>query len=171
MGLLSKSTGPPSPEEFAKLLLNRLQAAGDQRQARFDPGEFRLYFTKDGEDTGITFLGNFYREFSGLSESDQPAWWSRVIRGVLSYEKSIPDEFEDAKPDLRPAVRSRSHVELLRLDQEIKGEPLPDVPFLPIGDGRRVAVACPRQSTIYRRNKRRTALLPQGLRTVRRAAS
>lgn len=134
MGFFSSLFRPPNRREFAELLMERLRQAGDLREARFDEPEFRIFFTQDGQEAGIAYLSNLYKEFLQLPKEEREKWWKAAIRGALAYRKGIPDDYEDAKPDLRPAVRSRSHLEATRLDAIIQGAEFPEVPYEPIGD-------------------------------------
>lgn len=140
MGLFSGLFQPPNQKQFAELLIERLKQAGDPREARFDEPEFRIFFTEDGKDAGIAYLSNLYKEFCQLPKEERQKWWTAAIRGALAYRKGIPDEFEDAKPDLRPAVRSRSHLEATRLDAVLQGVDFPAVPYELIGDHLAAAV-------------------------------
>ena len=106
-----------------------MQQAGDPRAARFDESEFRIFFTEDGKDAGIAYLSNLYKEYLPASQGRAAKWWTAAIRGALAYRKGIPEDYEDAKPDLRPAVRSRSHLEATRLDAMLQGVDFPAVPY------------------------------------------
>ncbi len=134
MGFFRSFFRPPDQREFAELLMERLREAGDRREARFDEPEFRIFFTEDGKEAGIAYLSNLYKEFLHITKEERDKWWKAAIRGALAYRKGIPEEYEDAKPDLRPAVRSRSHLEATRLDAVIQGADFPEVPYDPIGD-------------------------------------
>jgi hypothetical protein len=140
MGFFSGFFQPPNQRRFAELLIERLQQAGDPREARFDESEFRIFFTEDGKDAGIAYLSNLYKEYCQLPKDERPKWWSAAIRGALAYRKGIPDDYDDAKPDLRPAVRSRSHLEATRLDAILQGVEFPAVPYESIGDHLAAAV-------------------------------
>jgi hypothetical protein len=134
MGFMDRFFGPPSPEKFATMLLDRLRQAGDRRQGVYDKDDFRLVFTEDGKQAGILNLRNLYGEFLKSPKNEHKAWWSRAVRAMLSHNIPTPDEFEDARLDLRPIVRTRSYVESLRLQTEIEGETFKEIPYQPVGD-------------------------------------
>ena len=134
MGLIDKLFGPPSPERFARQLMAALRKAGDPREARFNPDKFQIRFYDEGRDAGVANLRNFYDEHCRIPRPERPRHIKHICRGLLTYLKDVPSEFEDVRPDLRPIVRARSYFEFLRLQSEIEGHPTPDIPFHDVGD-------------------------------------
>lgn len=134
MGLIEKFFGPPSQDRFARSLLAALRRAGDPREARYNPEKFQIRFYDAGRDAGIANLRNFYDEHCRIPRSERQRHLRHIVRGLLTYLKQVPDEFEDARPDLRPIVRARSYFEFLRLQSEIEGHESPDIPFHDVGD-------------------------------------
>lgn len=133
MGLFSRFFGPPSQDQFAKILLNALRKAGDKRPCQYDPKEFRLIHTEEGEQAGITNLRNLYIEYCNLPKSVRNSMLDRVCRGLLNPMET-PEEFEDVKPDLLPTVRSRALIEVFKLEQELAGSDKFELPMLPLTD-------------------------------------
>lgn len=125
--------GPPSRGAFARQLIRQLRRAGDRRPTNFDAEKFTLELFEDGRKIGSMNLRNLYEEFIRAPRSERPAWWSRTLRGLLT-KAAVPEDFEDARPDLRPIVRTRSYVESLRLQAEIEGAPPSPIPYVPVGD-------------------------------------
>lgn len=134
MGLIDKFLGPPTPERFARQLMHALRRAGDPRQADFNREKFQIRFTDDGRDAGVANLRNFYDEHCRVSRTERTKHLKHVVRGLLTYLKEVPLEFEDVRPDLRPIVRGRSYFEFLRLQSAIEGHTPPDIPSHDIGD-------------------------------------
>lgn len=134
MGLINRLFGPPSPERFARQLLAALRRAGDPREARYNPDKFQIRFYEEGRDAGIANLRNFYDEHCRVPRGERPRHLKHIVRGLLTYLKQVPADFEDARPDLRPIVRARSYFEFLRLQSEIEGHIPPDIPCHDVGD-------------------------------------
>lgn len=124
---------PASPELFAGMVIARMQKAGDQRQVDFDQDQFRLMLSENDKQVGIVNLRNLYDEFLRTSTSDRDKWWSTVMRALLQ-NLPPPNDFEDARPDLRPALRTRSYIETQRLAAEVEGAEPPRLPYQPVGD-------------------------------------
>lgn len=126
---------PPTKDEFAHVLLQALRDAGEDRPAEVNSELFVLQFEKKGSRPGNTlFLGNFYDEHCSLDPEDRPGHLEHVIRAIASSEMKIPEEFDDAKMDLLPVVRTRSFLENASLQGLIEHGKPADVPSYPIGD-------------------------------------
>lgn len=134
MSLIDRFFGPPSPDRFARQLLAALRKAGDPREARYSSAKFQIRFFQDGSDAGVANLRNFYDEHCRVPRQERTRHMRHVVRGLLTYLKEVPIDFDDARPDLRPIVRARSYFEFLRLQSEIEGHPAPNIPFHDVGD-------------------------------------
>jgi hypothetical protein len=134
MALFDRFLGRPSRNRFARLLADGLKQAGDDRETVYEPGEFRLVFYEDGKVVGVANLRNLYDEYCGAPQSERPNRLRNCIRSILSWRKEIPEEFEDVRPDLRPIIRARSFLELLRIEQEIESPDGLGIPHQPVGD-------------------------------------
>lgn len=133
MSLLDKLFGPPSRDRFAEQVMRALRAAGDRRTVAYDAENFRLVFTSDGPGSGTSHLTNLYLEHCRVPRRGRKQHLSHVVRGLLTYLKEVPEDLDAARPDLRPAVRTRCYLELMRLHSEIDGHDPPDIPYQPIG--------------------------------------
>ncbi|PHS08374.1 MAG: hypothetical protein COA78_12860 [Blastopirellula sp.] len=134
MGLFDYFFKPSTQSSFAELLIQRLHDAGETKEIEYDEESFQLRLFDDGEEAGLVNLCNLYAEFNQLDDSESEQFFSRVTKALLSYQKEVPDEYADAKPDIRPVVRSRAYFELLRLEQQYRGaEPL-ELPYVEIGN-------------------------------------
>ena len=134
MGFFDRFFGPPSQNKFAAMVQDRLRRAGDRRACVYDSSQFRLMFAEDGKNAGMLNLRNFYAEYLVLDKAQRAEMWAKVIRTALAHNVAPPEEFEDAKPDLRPIVRTRSYLEHVRLEVEISGETFKPVPHMQVGD-------------------------------------
>ena len=112
-------TDPPTKDEFAKLLIDRIHQAGETGNIIYEPEEDRI--RGEGEKGVIVFLPNAYQEYCGASEAAREQILKHWVRNWFSCHRGMPEEFEDIKPDLLPVVRSRLHYELVALAAELEG--------------------------------------------------
>lgn len=131
---MSESENQAEREQFARLVIDGLKKAGDDREVVFDADAFQLQFQNDGEDCGVLNLSNLFIEFSSLSEELQQQRVSEIVRAALSHLKPIPDDFQDASFDLRPRLWSRSTFEMMKLRNRLENTEEPDWPIEPIGE-------------------------------------
>lgn len=125
MGILDKFFGPPSKDKFAELVLKELKRQGAPFEAVYDRENFVLKY-KAYDIQGEANLGNIYDEYCHAEASEREVRLQAYVRTVFRVEQGVPDEFEDARPDLMPMVRVRSTFDFLRIRQEIEGGPTPD---------------------------------------------
>ena len=88
----------------------------------------------EGETKSILFLGNAYQEYCSLSREDRPKSLRRFVRGWLDAHKPAPEEYADIRPDILPAVRSRSFFESARLRMVIGGDDDTFLQYQTLGD-------------------------------------
>jgi uncharacterized protein YtpQ (UPF0354 family) len=100
--------------------MKMMREVGNQGQASYDKAEFRLTFSEDGEETTTIHLRNLYIEYCGKSAGERAAFLRRTCIG-FARQFEVPEDFENAKHDLLPMVRSKSMSEVTRLDVEIRG--------------------------------------------------
>ena len=110
---------PPTKADFAKLMMDRIHQAGERGNIIFEPEEFRI--RGEGERGVVVFLGNAYQEYCAAGKENREQVLKMWVRNWFFYLRDVPEEFEDAKPDLLPVVRSRSHFELTALAGEVEG--------------------------------------------------
>ena len=122
-----------APDEFAKLVIERLKAAGDTRAANYDESDFCLLFEEDGKQSGSLNLVNLHAEFVVLEPEHHEKRISEIVRAALSHLKPIPEEFKDASYDLRPRLWARTTFEQIKLDARLNGDDEPNWPIEPIG--------------------------------------
>lgn len=133
MGIWQRLFGPPTEEQFAKRLTLALRRAGDNRVYEYDPSERRLVSTEDGEPQGVVNLVNLYQSYIALPRRERAACMRQLCSGLVN-RMPVPEEFEDVRPDLRPAVRTRAMFEFVRLMAEIDGEPWQEMPGIAVSD-------------------------------------
>jgi hypothetical protein len=118
-----KRKTPPSQEQFANLVMDRLREARLPGEISYDPDEFQISVALgENEPRAVLFLSNGYREYCSVSEGDRPQVLRRFVRGWLDARKETPEEFADVQHDLLPALRSRGLFESSRLQARIGGD-------------------------------------------------
>lgn len=109
--LAPPSERDPELDEFIRNFTAQLTRHG-AKDVIFDEVQFRIRYN----DSGEVALSNLYKEYLRKSPDDRTAFLATLGREFLRGEDIIPTEFEDARPDVRPAVRSRFMAEILRLE-------------------------------------------------------
>ena len=115
---MGRSDKPTSQDEFARLVMNSLRQTGVSGEISYDPEQFQVMV--EGKAESILFLTNAYREYRTVSEEHRPQALQKFIRGWLQAHKSPPEEYADIRPDILPAVRSRSSSSRLGCDWPLR---------------------------------------------------
>ena len=142
MGLFSRFFGPPSQDQFAKIVMRAFREAGETREFVYEADQFRLVVPGSDDDSSsdgslsaeVLNLHNFYAEHCSLSRAQRKEHLRQVVRGVLQGKIEMPDEFDHAAPDLRPRIWPRSMFAKLELQQRIEGGNEVDVPRYLVGN-------------------------------------
>ena len=122
----------PSKDDFAQLMIDRIQQAGEKGRIAYHAEEFRL--RGEGERSAALMLGNAYKEYCAAKEDHRERVVRHWVRNWFSLLRDMPEDFEDVKPDLLPIVRSRSHFELNQLRSMVEtGTPI-SWPYVPLGE-------------------------------------
>ena len=122
----------PSKDDFAQLMIGRIQQAGEKGPIAYQPEEFRL--RGEGERSATLMLNNAYKEYCAADEKQRERVIRLWVRNWFGLLRDMPDDFEDVKPDLLPIVRSRSHFELNQLRSVVEtGTPI-SWPYVPLGE-------------------------------------
>jgi len=120
MGFFDRfSSKPPSKDDFAKLVMDRIHQAGEKNKIVYEPEEFRL--RGEGKQTAALYLANAYQEYCTAPDDVREKVLKHWVRNWFSVLKEAPEEFEDAKHDLMPVARSRWHFESTALQGEVEG--------------------------------------------------
>ena len=116
-------TPPPAKDDFARLVMDRIRQTGEKGEIAYQPDEFCL--RGEGEKFAAMFLTNAYKEYCAADDTGRERVLKHWVRNWFGASKEMPEEFEDARPDLLPVVRSRCHFELNSLGGEVAtGTPL-----------------------------------------------
>ncbi len=105
---------PLSKDDFAKLMMDRIRQTGEKGKIVYDSKEFSL--RGEGKTYAAMFLANAYQEYCAAPLADRNRVARHYVRNWFGASKEMPQDFEDAKPDLLPVVRSRSHFEINNLE-------------------------------------------------------
>src|SRR5262245_17891976 len=109
----------PDRDDFAAMILDRLQKAGESADIRYDRDKFRL--TVEGEQANIANLRNLYEEYLQLSADGRERLVRNYVRSWFASRKGLPEDYEDVHPDLLPSVRPRAYIELNLLRMRLQG--------------------------------------------------
>ncbi|MCA9237379.1 MAG: hypothetical protein KDA44_18020 [Planctomycetales bacterium] len=107
MGLFNKFFGA-NQDGFANLVLKRLRKIGFPGELTYDAENFAIH----GPDGQVINLHNAYAEYQRAEPRRRDALLANFIRAWTAPMREPPEEFDDAKPDLLPVVRSRSYFEV-----------------------------------------------------------
>lgn len=118
-----------SKQAFAEMVMERLREAGEKKSITYQAESFSLR----GETEQI-FLTNFYHEYCSTSPENQDQVIRHGIRAWFGAHREMPEEFNDAKPDVLPAVRSRGFFESSRLQSKIDPKSWVFCPYKPLGE-------------------------------------
>lgn len=114
MGLLDRFR-KPTLDRFAADLMERLRAAGVRDELRYEPEECRIVRLRKGEYKGEMGLANMFQKYESTPYAQRAAVLTSCVRTMLASARELPEEFDEAKPDLRAKFWSRAGVEHLRL--------------------------------------------------------
>lgn len=113
---------PPTKDEFAKLVTDRIRQAGEKGSIIYEPEEFSL--RGEGKRFAAMFLTNAYKEYCAAPADAHELVVKNWVRNWFATSKEMPEDFEDVKPDLLPVVRSRAYFDLNSLRGEVEcGKP------------------------------------------------
>jgi hypothetical protein len=95
-------------DAFAKFIIKRLRASGETGSIDYDAAEFRLQKPADHN----FFLHNFYQQYLRSPKVEHENLIHNFLTTWHTSGFKAPEEFADAKPDLLPALRARSYLEI-----------------------------------------------------------
>jgi hypothetical protein len=135
MGFFDRLRGQPTQADFAALLIRAIGKAGETRTLQYEPAEARILQLEDGRPVGVINLVNMYETYLKKPPAEREAYLRICVRSSLTYARELPDDFESARPDLRPKIWCRSGIEKQRLRARLDGMgDGPDLPCVPLGE-------------------------------------
>lgn len=136
MGWLKSLFGPPSQNQFARMVMARLRRGGISGALTYNAEEFAIRHDKHG----VMFLHNAYAEYGRVSRSQQRTVLDRLVILWSTTQHDLPEDFNDVRSDLMPMLRSRTYFDwgLLRASGR---DDLPEIPYETIGESLGVGIA------------------------------
>jgi uncharacterized protein YtpQ (UPF0354 family) len=132
MDIFDKPPDPPTKDQFAQLMMDAIHKAGETGEIAYEQEEFRL--RGEGKKGSIIFLSNAHQEYCSAPAEQREKILKRCVRNWFVHLRQMPEEFEDARPDLFPVVRARSYFDLTRLRMEVEGHQAPPWPHEVLGE-------------------------------------
>lgn len=102
MGFFDRFFKPPSKAKFARMVIAALAQRGEPGPWKFDEERFQLQ-----RDDRLLNLGGIYGEYLAQPPKQRAAYFARAMLGIQAHQRPIPQDFELAKVDVLPVVRSR----------------------------------------------------------------
>lgn len=100
MGFLDSLLGKPKIESFARTLIERAAAGGEQGWA-YDAAESQLRL----RDTQVVNLGNMFQEYSQADRAERPALLDKYVAMMSDAFREIPKLWTLAQKHVLPLVR------------------------------------------------------------------
>ncbi|MEX1026486.1 MAG: DUF1444 family protein [Candidatus Paceibacterota bacterium] len=120
----------PSKRRFADQLREAIAQLVKERRFDFDAENFRL-LCRNGE--AEVNLANLYHEHCSLPADKRADHLVRIASILAVSDKGLPEDFEEARPHLRPKIWNRATFAMMELEQRLKGGEILDVPLYPVG--------------------------------------
>ena len=118
LGLFDFLGGKPSPEKFAKIMMDAAAANGIREPIRFDAQEFQLVVGTD--PANIFNLHNAFHDYCSVDRKERDLVLTKYSASMAM--PVLPDSFAEAKPKLMPLVRAHGTLEYLRLHNVLFSE-------------------------------------------------
>lgn len=132
MAQIDPADQTPTRQEFANQIIEGLARAGERRVLRFREESFSLVY--EGNSTGEINLKNMYAEHCSTEPALRNDHLKRVLLALIQANYQLPEEFEDARPDLRPKIWTRATFAQMKLASQIQGNQSLELPLVPIGE-------------------------------------
>lgn len=122
----------PSQEKFAAQLIRAIREVDANCQFEYDADEFRLVQQGNGATVN---LANIYHEHCALPRRERKEHLNALAQVfAVSQDDKLPEDFDEARPNLRPRIYNRSTFAFIDLEHRLKGEPNElDIPLYPLG--------------------------------------
>lgn len=132
MAQIDPADQTPTRQEFANQIIEGLARAGERRVLRFREESFSLVY--EGNSTGEINLKNMYAEHCSTEPALRNDHLKRILLALIQANYQLPEEFEDARPDLRPKIWTRATFAQMKLASQIQGNQSLELPLVPIGE-------------------------------------
>lgn len=125
------SFGKPTKKAFALQLRDAIRKVNDTVKFRYDANQFSL-IAEDDKNQSVN-LANLYKEHCALAKQDREANIQRVASIFSGVQDDLPEDFAEARGNLRPKIWNRSTFEFMELKRQIEGGKALDLPLYPVG--------------------------------------
>ncbi|MGE3313678.1 MAG: hypothetical protein AB7O26_01095 [Planctomycetaceae bacterium] len=122
-----------SRQQFADAMVARIQRSGGRFSARYRIEPLDLELLKDGKVVTTLPIEKAYLQYVDLRPEQVNPWWIQVLNYLLDPHEE-PAVLDERWPELRPAMRTRSYFDSLRIQAETDASDFEPIPFAPIGD-------------------------------------
>lgn len=138
--------GKPSPDRFAHMMTKAIRRQGITGPIEYDAESFRLVLSVELDR--LAYLRNAYEEYCTAPWRERKAILQKYAAFTAHPMPEIPADFEEAKPKLLPCVRDRWHYESVRLQMQIDGAKVLEIPTRPLADHLAFELACDFPETV-----------------------
>ena len=119
MGIFDFWFRKPTIEQFAAALIKQLQRKGIAGEATYDHENRRICYGSAGQPATLN-LANFYKEYQRLPRLKRKKFLVGITEDLI-FPKELPEDFEQAKKNLRPKIWSRAGFAMMRLHVQVDG--------------------------------------------------
>ncbi|CAB3761326.1 hypothetical protein [Paraburkholderia humisilvae] len=143
MKFFDRFRAPPNEKKYAELYMSALKSLGDTRAWKYEENRNRLVCG----DAGVVNLHNMYREFIAVSKPERADALARQARAMMQHY--IPSDLAEARPRLRPVIRSATEraVTFLQLEDSPTRQ---EIAFRPLCDNIEIGIAYDNEFSIAR---------------------
>lgn len=117
MGLLDFLFPPPPIDRFAQLFIQELRRAGITTELTYDKANGRIIRGKV-EDASSIHLANFHQQYLSVPRRFRNRTLTEFVQGMILPDE-LPQDFDEARGNLRPKVWARAALEKSRLQIQI----------------------------------------------------
>jgi hypothetical protein len=106
MGLLDLFSAKPSKDKFASMVANALRNAGIQGEPHYNSEKFAIVVNLTDGTVFTANLHNIYIDFGQASKDQREAELKKYATGIVAMQMALPADYQVAKRNLLPLVRS-----------------------------------------------------------------
>jgi len=120
MGLFDFLRGKPTIHGFAESFMQEMRRAGFDRELCYEQENERI-LAGAGDSAQSIYVSNFYREFLSLPWRLRKQHLAERARMFIHRDEELPEDFETARPNLRPKIWPRAGLAKMRLQVALDG--------------------------------------------------
>lgn len=149
MAFLDRFRKPPSAQQFAALFIASLRSLGDTRPWEYAESTNRLVLSHaaPGQTSNVINLQNMYHEYLAVQRKERDEVLKRQTVGMMQHY--LPVDFAEARPRLRPIIRSATERGVAYL-QVADNSARRDIAFRPLCENMEIGIAYDGEFNILR---------------------